>query len=414
MATGKITETAVKKICTGEEIRDTETKGFFVRNRKTGTLFYFSFVSPTSGKRRNASIGRHGDITVSQARDVARSMAADVAKGRDPIDHKQAIRKKALQEKQSCLRVFLEGDYKATTTPENASKVTARIKKHFPELLDKPMASISAWNLEKWKRAYLGKASGANRILAALRGVLTQAVKAGLLDVHPLSGLKDAKEDKNKKIRYLSDDEEGELREALEARDERHRAERLRYIEHCKGRGKTPPEAHTGAFTDHLKPMVLLTLNTGLRRGEVFNLKVSDLDLPAKVLTVEGEGDETTTGSKSGQTRQIPLNDEAFSTVVAWLNQTGNKGLVFPSPKTGERFDNINKAWRQLREDAGLPEIRFHDLRHTFGTRLAHARVDLVSIKELMGHESLDTTARYLHTSMERKFEAVALLRVIN
>ena len=59
-----------------------------------------------------------------------------------------------------------------------------------------------------------------------------------------------------------------------------------------------------------------------------------------------------------------------------------------------------------------MPSLRFHDLRHTFGTRLAHARIDLITIKELMGHESLDTTARYLHISIERKLEAVSVLTI--
>ena len=410
MATAKITEATVKNLPINGELRDTEVKGFYVKRRQKAKVFYFSFISPITTRRRNTQVGWYGDLTVAQAREVARQMAADVAKGHDPLEQKQSAKVKAERERQSCLRVFLEGAYKESTTEGNFKTVSARIKKHFPDLLDKPMSSISAWQIEKWKRSYTGKKTGANRILTALRGVLTHAVRAGLLDAHPMADVKDLKHDKSTKIKYLSESEEKALRVALDARETEMRAGRLRNIEHKKKRRDAAPEPY-GTFTDYLKPMVLVALNTGLRRGELFNLKISDIDLPAKLLTVVGEGDGTTTGSKSGQSRQVPLNDEAFSVLVAWMNQMAGNEFVFPSPVTGGRFDNINKSWSEVKKAAGLPELDFYELRHTFGTRLAHARVDLVTIKEMMGHQNLDTTALYLHTSVERKREAVALLK---
>lgn len=411
MAKKKITETAIKTATQGEELRDTEISGFILRSLATGRFFYLNYRNRETGKRKNVPIGRHGDITVSQAREAAQALAATVAMGKDPMEQRKENRQRIIREQQETLRAFLHDGYKAVTPEATATAAIDRIEKHFPDLLDKRMSEITAWKIEQWKRAYPGKPGGANRVLSSLRGVLTRAVKAGLLERSPMPEVKKVKEDKNKKIRALSEEQEDALREALDRREEQQREERQRMIEHCKGRKREAPAPYTGTFIDHLKPMVILTLKTGMRRGEVFNLKVSDLDLKNRWLTVRGEGDDTTTGSKTGQTRHIPLNDEALSVLVAWLNQTNNNGLVFPSPKTGGRFDNISSAWEKLREDAQLPEIRFHDLRHTFGTRLAHQRVDLVTIKDLMGHESLDTTARYLHTSNEIKRSAVALLK---
>ena len=134
--------------------------------------------------------------------------------------------------------------------------------------------------------------------------------------------------------------------------------------------------------------------------------------LTGRVLTVEGEEDGDRTGAKSGQSRQIPINDDVFAMLTAWINQSQPGDLIFPSPKTGGRFhkDGIKSAWSGVKKSSGLINFRFHDLRHTFGTRLAHNRTDLVTIKELMGHESLDTTARYLHTSNELKIQAVAAI----
>ena len=412
MATEKITESAVKKLQSGGELRDLEVKGFFCRARKAGKLFYYSYLSPTSGKRRNISVGRHGDLTVFEARAAAKLMAADVAKSIDPADKQKANIEKVQRETNSTLRAFLNDGYRKVTPKKTADPAIRSIKLHFESWLDKPMSRITAWDVEIWKRAYKGKPSGANRILASLRGILTKAVKAGLLDKSPMPDVKQLKEDKNKKIRYLSDDEEKRLRKALDTRQDKKRAERKRYIHWCEERQKESPAPIGDRFTDHIKPMVLLTLNTGLRLGELLNLFVSDIDLPARLLTVRGESDGESTGAKSMQTRQIPLNEESFSILVAWMNQTGHSNFVFPSPVTGKRFSNdgIKTAWTSVRQAAGLLNFRFHDLRHTFGTRLAHKRVDLVTIKELMGHESLDTTARYLHTSVERKFEAVELL----
>ena len=389
---------------------DSEIRSFVVIVRKTGKYFYYEYRTRGEVKHRKHPLGKWGNITAVEARKLAKDAAARVAQGVDLQEEKKAIRTEAKRKQKSTLRAFLHDGYKAVTPEKTATPAIDRIEKHFPDLLDKQMSEITAWKVEQWKRAYPGKPGGANRVLSSLRGVLTKAVKAGLLDKSPMPDVKKVKEDKNRKIRALSEDQEQALREALDRREEKQKAERERMIEHCRTRKREAPAPYTGTFTDHLKPMVILTIKTGLRRGEVFNLKVSDIDLKNRWLTVRGEADDTTTGSKSGQTRHIPLTDEAFAVLVAWLNQTGNKWLVFPSPKTGERFDNISNAWEKLREDAGLPEIRFHDLRHTYGTRLARLHVDLVTIKNLMGHESLDTTARYLHSDNETMKAAAALL----
>jgi integrase len=151
-------------------------------------------------------------------------------------------------------------------------------------------------------------------------------------------------------------------------------------------------------------PMVILALNTGMRRGELFNLAWSDIDLGSKQLTVQGGG------AKTGNTRYLPLNDEAFSTLVAWRNQTVGRGLVFPSHITGERLNNIDKAWTGLRKLANIENFRFHDLRHTFASKLVMAGVVLNTVRELLGHTSMEMTLRYAHLDDEHMANAVAEL----
>ena len=96
--------------------------------------------------------------------------------------------------------------------------------------------------------------------------------------------------------------------------------------------------------------------------------------------------------------------------MIAWRNQTKEKILVFPSPKTGETFNNISTAWKKLISDSGVTNFRFHDLRHHFASQLVMAGVDINTVRELLGHQDIATTLRYAHLAPEHKAAAVAML----
>ncbi|WP_067582980.1 site-specific integrase [Endozoicomonas ascidiicola] len=399
----KLTDSSIRKMQPGK-LRDTEIKGFVVITRKGGHFFYLEYRSPISNQAKKYAIGRWGNLTASEARYLAKIAAGQVAKGECPqtLSHQK---KNEITNQEICtLRHFLDSDYKDITPEKTAVSATKRIRKHFPKLLDKPISQISPIEIMKWQKQYKGAPSGANRILTDLQGALTKAVKSGLIDKSPMADVQKLREDRNPKIRYLAHTEEARLMHAINMREAKRRDERLRYIQHCESRSSRQTLPPHGTFTDHIKPLVITALNTGLRRGELFNLRLSAIDFDARLLTVDGSG------AKSGQTRQIPLNDDVFSALKTWIHETQNKGYVFPSPENGGRLDNIDSAWEVLREAAGLPDTGLHTLRHTFGTRLAHKRIDLVTIKDLMGHSSLDVTARYLHTNHELKINAVAEL----
>ncbi|MGO0308716.1 tyrosine-type recombinase/integrase [Endozoicomonas acroporae] len=398
----KITETVIKNMTSGDRVYDTDIPGFMAEKKKRGVVFNLRYR--INGKRNMIKIGDYGALTVAQAREQAKVFAGDAARGIDPAEHKKKLREAAKAKPAATLRSFLHTEFLEVTPVKTAADIIPRVTRHFKEFLDKPLSEITPWQLEKWKRAFKGKASSCNRELTALRGVFSKAVNAGLLNDSPMPKVKKMKEDKNLKIRFLSSDEESKLFAAIEQRQEQQKLKRQSKIEWCIERRYEPPAPLNDQFTDHIKPIVILAINTGLRRGELFNLQAKDIDLHARILTVVGEG------AKSGQTRHIPLNEKAFRTLVSWMNHIQPSTYVFPSPKTGKRLDNIASSWDKIRELSNLPDIRLHDLRHTFGTRLAHAGIDLVTIKELMGHEDLETTARYLHTNDQRKMSAVTKL----
>src|SRR3546814_706571 len=120
----------------------------------------------------------------------------------------------------------------------------------------------------------------------------------------PLAKLKKSLTDDCRKVRFLGDDEETRLRAALDAREERRCAERDSANYWRRERGYVLlPSLRPLAFTDHLKPLVLLSINTGARRGELFDLDWSNVDLERRVMTVTGAT------AKSRRTRHIPLKD---------------------------------------------------------------------------------------------------------
>ena len=142
----------------------------------------------------------------------------------------------------------------------------------------------------------------------------------------------------------------------------------------------------------------MLALNTGMRRGELLNLRWADVSKDE--LIVRGST------AKNSQSRIIPLNMESARILKAWES---NSEWVFPGPDDSP-LTNINQSWGSIKKAANNPNMRFHDLRHTFATRLLQKGVDIRTVSNLLGHRDIATTARYLHATDETKRKAVELL----
>jgi len=147
--------------------------------------------------------------------------------------------------------------------------------------------------------------------------------------------------------------------------------------------------------------MVLLSMNTGLRQGELFNLTWENIHFKQAQLTIGGAQ------AKSGKTRHIPLNSAALKLLTTWYDQAGDTtGLIFPS-KTKHPFNNVRKAWQGALTQADIHHFRWHDLRHHFASKLVMAGVDLNTVRELLGHADIKMTLRYAHLGPEHKAKAV-------
>lgn len=381
------------------EIRDSRLTGFLLRVQPSGSMtFYVEYA-----RGRRIRIGKVGVLTPAQARDQAQEVIADSIKGIDP-----ATAKKAAQAHD--FRSFLEEVYGPWMLENRRSWKTAlsRLKSSFPEFLELKLRDIHPWLVEKWRMRRLKeqvRPTTVNNDLATLKAALSKAFMWGLLESNPLSKVKLSKVDNNSKVRFLNESEETSLRQALDMREERMRCERDSANRWRRERDYPElPNLCALPFTDYLKPLVLLAINTGMRRGELFEQKWSDLDFQMKVLTVTGEV------AKSGRTRHIPLNSEAYRIMTLWKKQANQTNqLVFPRAN-GDKLESIKTSWKNLMRESAIEKFRFHDLRHHFASRLVMAGEDLNTVRELLGHTDIQMTLRYAHLAPEHKARAVEKL----
>ncbi len=374
------------------EINDERLTGFLLRVQPSGVRSYVVQL----GRGRRVTIGKVGHLTPDQARERAEQVFGNAAHGREPLHGIDGAERLTLGE-------FIGGTYAPwlrAHRPTTATVSLERIEHLFGTWYGRPLASITTDLVENWKIARLNegvKPTTAQRDIMGLSGVFTRAQRLKKITEHPIRNVEKPKIDRNPKVRYLDAAEETRLRAALEERDTQIRTERTSANEWRRARKRRPLPAlpHYG---DHLTPAVLLSINTGLRRGELLSLTWANVDLKGATLTVEGAR------AKNKQTRHVPLNAEALDVLKRWRAQ---------NPE-GERVIGITSgfktAWAALLERAGITAFRWHDLRHHFASRLAQAGVPLNTIRELLGHGSLAMTLRYAHLAPDQKREAVARL----
>jgi integrase len=219
---------------------------------------------------------------------------------------------------------------------------------------DKSLNELHPALIDQWRTQRLKEnisVETVNRNVATLKAALSKAALWDLIETHPLEKLKLLKSDRSGKIRFPSPAEEQRLRDAAIARENEMRTERKNANDWRKQRGyDLYPDLHQVTFVDYIQPMILLSINTGMRRGELFSLCWKNVNFEQAVLTIEGSY------AKSGKTRHIPLNTEAVSILKCWQNQSEVTDYVFPS-KNGKQFDNVKKSWASILRIASISNL---------------------------------------------------------
>jgi integrase len=408
------TALAAKPATKPYEIRDrggrNSVHGLLLRVQPSGRkIWYCQFAR---GKRER--IGDSSVMTLARARKRAKIIMGKVEEGHDY----QAERARKRNMDAQTLGGFIEAGYAAYAEEHiaNPRDTLARLKRSFSTLYDKPMVNISEIDIERWRKRRKGvKFETLQRDFTCLKSCISVAYREfKLIDVNPLLGTtlrrrKSDPESTQNTPRFLTEDEEKSLRSALDKREVALRQARLRANAWREERGyKTLPVFRHDEFVDHIKPLVLLALNTGLRRGDLFGLEWHHVDVGLRQIR---KIIEKTSHKRANPTPAIiPLSAEAVAVFRQWRKQNFGDDLVFPSPVTGTRLDNIKKAWKQVIEDSEIQDFRFHDLRHTFASRLVMGGVDLNTVRELMCHSDITMTLVYAHLSPDHRAAAVDLV----
>jgi integrase len=260
----------------------------------------------------------------------------------------------------------------ARTNKRGFSNEYYRINQLVARFGNRRLSGLTTWDAEQFKTEMSKslKPASVNRLLGNMKHMLTMAVKWDLLSTNPFTGVRllhvpDAVE------RILEWDEEIKLLGACD-------------------RVNLPL----------LRPLLILALNTGMRKGELLALQWVRADLIRRLILVQN-------GKTEVSERRIPMNETVFD-VLSKLSSKRYGDFVFPSDrKMGRHLRDFKKAYTKAIFLAKIPPIRFHDLRHTFATRLLRAGVDLITVQKLLGHAKITTTARYTHALADAKIEAV-------
>lgn len=407
------------------DVRDAELNGFIARVRPSGTVTYLVQYRRPDGRQASYVIGQHGrdGLTPTLARDTASRVRLAARDGDDPHGTRREAAERSRAARTNTLASYIgepvpTGGYTgmywtrwlARRKSASAEAAVKSLRTHFGDWFNEPLAALDVERVTGWRRRQEARGLAdqtIKRVQAELTVLMTRAVTDRVLDANPLGELPGVAVSSraNVRPRFLSPEEDRRLRAALVERDRRllERAEsghRWR-VE----RGYSDADALPARrFADHLHPLVLVSLNTGVRRGELFRLRWADLGADFAELNLRGET------TKSKEPRSIPANAETRAALADWQAQTHRTtGLVFPGAD-GKPMTTLKTAWGALLRAAEIDAFRWHDLRHTFASWLVMRGVPLNTVRELLGHTSLEMTLRYAHLADTTKAAAVEAL----
>jgi integrase len=371
----KITPVFVDTVlCSGARRKETyfctSCRGLTLEVRITGGKTYYLRYTDVRGKSRYLKLADAADVTTMQARKLCEQARNKIAMGEDPLADK------ALKRSVPTFRAFVQERYLPYVKTYKASWETdeSLLRVHLiPAFGSKHLDEITKDDVIKLRQAALtsgAKPGTVNRRLILLRYIFNLAVRdweVPGVPSNPTNGVALLPEN-NKKERYITEDELKRLYDAVK----RSKNVMLRYI----------------------LPMLVVT---GARRGEVLNAKWEDFDLDRRMWRIPK--------AKSGKARYIPLGENA-SRVLDTVQGISRSDYPFGNPKTGKPYRHLYSAWNVARERAGLPEVRMHDLRHSFASFLINEGRGIYEVQKLLGHTQINTTQRYAHLTQRTLLEA--------
>ena len=374
----KLTKKFVESVPPGNRdkiIWDTKVSGFGLKVTPRSRRSYFvkyRVGGGSKGRQRKPTLGVHGTITCEQARQMAQKWLSEARDGHDPLEKRQ-MRSKS-QTVSDLVEEFMERyapSHMKPTTKDAARDYFDRII--VPGLGRLKVSNVTRADISRLHANLSDTPYQANRVLSALSSLFNRAEEWGHRDdgTNPCRHVKPYPE--KSRERSLDPHEIRRLNKVLTL----HEAKSLYAV----------------AF-------VRLALMTGARKNELLSLRWSDVDLKKGRLHLPD--------SKTGK-RAIALSDPARD-LLANLPKVKSNPHVLIGAKEGTHLVNVNKFWLRVRSEAHLPDVRIHDLRHTFASIGVSNGVPLSVVGKLLGHKHASTTNRYAHLSDPSLDEGVDMI----
>ena len=351
------------------DLYDTLISGFIVEVRSSGSKTYFLRYRDKHGKQKQYKIGDTKSLTFEQARNAAQTLRARVVLGEDLSAEKAALKNVPTFESFACERYmpYVKGYKRSWDTDD--SYLRNHLLPKFGRLHLDEITTSDVIAFHHGMRAAGYAAGTCNRAVIMVRYMFNLAKKWSIegASTNPAIGIP-LFEENNKRDRYLKPEEVKRLYKALQLSE-----------------------------NTQLKYIVPLLLLTGCRKRELLDAKWEHVDIERRTWRIPL--------SKSGKARHVPLSSDVVN-LLSQVPRFEECPYLVPNPKTRLPYVTIHWAWNTVRTNAGLADVRMHDLRHSFASFLVNAGRSLYEVQNILGHSQLVTTQRYAHLSQATLLDA--------
>lgn len=362
-------------------LNDSKTPGLQCRISHTGVVAFSVYRRLKSGRIERVTIGRFPDMSIEMARKQATKILASIADGKNPGEVKRAHKAEltfkelyeeylngyAMVQKRSwrCDEAF----YRLYMERPLGSKKLSQITREDVEALHYSI-SRQVNKLNKKEKTY--KTTTANRVVVTISGIFSWGMKKRFCKVNPAQGVE--KNPERSRDRFLMPEELSKFFSAVE-----------------KEKNKT------------IRDYVLLSLFTGARRGNMVSMRWADISFQEKIWCIPD--------TKNKEPHVVPLIDEAISILKDRLAEQKNKKSDFVFPGNGKDGYMVEPrfGWKRILKEAGISNLRIHDLRRTLGSWQAIKGSSTLVIGKSLGHKTIQATAIYARLNLDPVRKSIEL-----